>query len=46
MYRYNRNHATADMSAEVEALQTDVMRFMAILGLCLMAIFAWCRACP
>ena len=32
----NRHHAGND----IELLQTDVMRFMAILGLSLMAIFA------
>ena len=30
--------------AELEALQTDVMRFMAILGLCLAAIFSLLRS--
>ncbi|MEE9397832.1 MAG: hypothetical protein V3V31_12550 [Methylococcales bacterium] len=33
-------------SDEMEALQTDVMRFMAILGLCLMAIFALVQSLP
>ena len=33
-------------SDEVEALQTDVMRFMAILGFCLMVIFALVQSIP
>ena len=33
-------------NSETEALQTDVMRFMAILGLCLMAIFALLQSIP
>jgi hypothetical protein len=33
-------------SAEDEALQTDVMRFMAVLGLCLMVIFALVQSLP
>lgn len=33
-------------SDEVEALQTDIMRFMAILGLCLMAIFSIVQSLP
>ncbi len=37
-----RHTATSDM----EALQTDVMRFMAILGLCLTAIFALVQDLP
>ncbi len=32
--------------SEIEALQTDVMRFMAILGLCLMAIFSLVQSLP
>lgn len=31
---------------EMEALQSDVMRFMAILGLCLMIIFALVQSLP
>jgi hypothetical protein len=31
---------------EVEALQTDVMRFMAILGFCLMVVFALVKSMP
>ncbi len=46
MYRNHYYSSTTDMSAEVEALQTDVMRFMAILGLCLMAIFALVQSLP
>ena len=33
----------AQANAELEALQTDVMRFMAILGLCLAVIFSLLR---
>lgn len=32
--------------AETEALQTDVLRFLAILGFCLMAVFALVQAIP
>ncbi len=32
--------------SEIDALQTDVMRFMAILGLCLMAIFSLVQSMP
>ena len=31
---------------DIEALQTDVMRFMSIIGLCLMAVFALVQAIP
>jgi len=31
---------------EAEMLQTDVMRFIAILGLCLMAVFALVQSLP
>ena len=31
---------------DTEALQTDVMRFMAIIGLCLMAVFALVQGIP
>jgi hypothetical protein len=31
---------------DIEALQTDVMRFMAIIGLCLMAVFALVQGIP
>lgn len=40
------NAASAPASDESEALQADVMRFMAILGLCLMAIFALVQSLP
>lgn len=33
-------------SDDVEALQTDIMRFMAILGFCLMVIFAMVQSLP
>lgn len=32
--------------SDIEALQTDVMRFMSILGLCLMAVFALVQSMP
>lgn len=35
-----------DLTSDVEMLQTDVMRFFAILALCLMAIFALVKALP
>jgi hypothetical protein len=31
---------------DTDALQTDVMRFMAIIGLCLMAVFALVQSIP
>ena len=37
---------SAEARATVELLQTDVMRFMAILGFCLMAIFALVHSIP
>lgn len=37
---------TAESRANVELLETDVMRFMAILGFCLMAIFALVQSIP
>lgn len=37
---------SAESRANIEALQTDVMRFMAILGFCLMAIFALVHSIP
>ena len=37
---------SANPSTDVEMLQTDVMRFFAILCLCLMAIFALVKALP
>ena len=39
-------HRSATLSNDVEMLQTDVMRFFAILSLCLMAIFALVKALP
>ena len=35
-----------NLTNDVEVLQTDVMRFFAILALCLMAIFALVKALP
>ena len=32
--------------SDIDALQTDVMRFMSILGLCLMAVFALVQSMP
>lgn len=37
---------SAAESDDVEALQTDIMRFMAILGFCLMVIFAMVQSLP
>jgi hypothetical protein len=39
-------HGSPALSNDVEMLQTDVMRFFAILCLCLMAIFALVKALP
>jgi hypothetical protein len=39
-------HRSPCMASDVEMLQTDVMRFFAILCLCLMAIFALVKALP
>lgn len=39
-------HSESFLSNEVEVLQTDVMRFFAILCLCLMAIFALVKTLP
>ena len=39
-------HRGSPLSNDVEMLQTDVMRFFAILCLCLMAIFALVKALP
>ena len=39
-------HRGTNLSNDVEMLQTDVMRFFAILALCLMAIFALVKALP
>jgi len=40
---YNR---AAGTGTDTDALQTDVMRFMSILGLCLMAVFALVQSLP
>jgi len=39
-------HGLGSRGGETEALQTDVMRFMAILGLCLTAVFALVQGLP
>ena len=39
-------HRATNLTNDVEMLQTDVMRFFAILALCLMAIFALVKALP
>jgi len=39
-------HRGTNLTNDVEMLQTDVMRFFAILALCLMAIFALVKALP
>ena len=38
--------ASAAAGSDTDALQTDVMRFMAIIGLCLMAVFALVQSIP
>ncbi len=43
---FGRPAGAEGSSYELEALQTDVMRFMAILGFCLMAIFALVQSLP
>jgi myosin heavy subunit len=43
---YNRPTPSAGHIDETEALNTDVMRFMAILGICLMVIFALVQSLP
>jgi hypothetical protein len=42
--RYNAT--TGNTGSDTDALQTDVMRFMSILGLCLMAVFALVQSIP
>ncbi len=42
--RYNATGGTT--GSDTDALQTDVMRFMSILGLCLMAVFALVQSLP
>ena len=37
---------TGSTGSDTDALQTDVMRFMSILGLCLMAVFALVQSIP
>lgn len=45
--RSTRYNATAGSTgSDTDALQTDVMRFMSILGLCLMAVFALAQSIP
>jgi len=46
MIRYPSRLITQDAFTDMEMLQTDVMRFMAILGLCLTAIFALVQTFP
>ena len=38
--------ASGAAGSDIDALQTDVMRFMAIIGLCLMAVFALVQSIP
>ena len=38
--------AAGAAGSDIDALQTDVMRFMAIIGLCLMAVFALVQSIP
>jgi hypothetical protein len=38
--------AVGAAGSDIDALQTDVMRFMAIIGLCLMAVFALVQSIP
>jgi hypothetical protein len=49
--RQRRRHArypspSAAAGSDTDALQTDVMRFMSIIGLCLMAVFALVQGIP
>ena len=46
IYRNAYSYRAAGSDSELEALQTDIMRFMAILGFCLMVIFALVQAIP
>ncbi len=46
MPRTTQPAASASRAADTENLNTDVMRFMAILGLCLAAIFALVQSVP
>ena len=43
---FGRPAGAEGSSHELDALQTDVMRFMAIIGFCLMAIFALVQSLP
>jgi len=45
-WRSTRYHRAAGTGSDTDALQTDVMRFMSILGLCLMAVFALVQSLP
>ena len=38
--------ASGAAGGDTDALQTDVMRFMSIIGLCLMAVFALVQSIP
>ena len=42
----NCTTTTGGAGSDTDALQTDVMRFMSILGLCLMALFALVQTIP
>ena len=42
----NSTRYSATPGSDTDALQTDVMRFMSILGLCLMAVFALVQSMP
>ena len=45
--RYSKHPSTSGAAgSDTDALQTDVMRFMSIIGLCLMAVFALVQAIP
>ena len=45
-WRSTRYYRAAGTGNDTDALQTDVMRFMSILGLCLMAVFALVQSLP
>jgi len=44
--RHARFLSASAAGSDTDALQTDVMRFMAIIGLCLMAVFALVQGIP
>ena len=44
--RQVRFAVASSAGSDIDALQTDVMRFMAIIGLCLMAVFALVQVIP